>query len=211
MPQNPTSLPFLVSYADTLSSAKSRPLIQTALTAIASLQEIDCVCIDNITLPDDIAEAGARLGAYTTADLVWFHFSKHSLMTQKVFEKAVRGLFAHSWEARYGCFFCRRNTDIFTLLHGIDCSFHESLILVSISEGAQGIEPWRKNHTLPCVFPHRHPSLNAFRVVTLGFPLSFNIGISLRLQLNFSSRPFSCISDLPSIIISPSVIVHEQS
>lgn len=49
MPQNPTSLPFLVSYADTLSSAKSRPLIQTALTAIASLQEIDCVCIDNIT------------------------------------------------------------------------------------------------------------------------------------------------------------------
>ena len=70
MPQNPTSLPFLVSYADTLSSAKSRPLIQTALTAIASLQEIDCVCIDNITLPDDIAEAGARLGAYTTADLV---------------------------------------------------------------------------------------------------------------------------------------------
>ena len=87
MPQNPTSLPFLVSYADTLS---------TALTAIASLQEIDCVCIDNITLPDDIAEAGARLGAYTTADLVWFHFSKHSLMTQKVFEKAVRGLFAHS-------------------------------------------------------------------------------------------------------------------
>ena len=96
MPQNPTSLPFLVSYADTLSSAKSRPLIQTALTAIASLQEIDCVCIDNITLPDDIAEAGARLGAYTTADLVWFHFSKHSLMTQKVFEKAVRGLFAHS-------------------------------------------------------------------------------------------------------------------
>ena len=96
MPQNPTSLPFLVSYADTLSSAKSRPLIQTALTAIASLQEIDCVCIDNITLPDDIADAGARLGAYTTADLVWFHFSKHSLMTQKVFEKAVRGLFAHS-------------------------------------------------------------------------------------------------------------------
>lgn len=96
MSQNPTSLPFLVSYADTLSSAKSRPLIQTALTAITSLQEIDCVCIDNITLPDDIAEAGARLGAYTTADLVWFHFSKHSLMTQKVFEKAVRGLFAHS-------------------------------------------------------------------------------------------------------------------
>ena len=118
MPQNPTSLPFLVSYADTLSSAKSRPLIQTALTAIASLQEIDCVCIDNITLPDDIAEAGARLGAYTTADLVWFHFSKHSLMTQKVFEKAVRGLFAH----------CQLGS----------------------------------------------PSLDAFRVVTLGFPLSFN-------------------------------------
>lgn len=175
MPQNPTSLPFLVSYADTLSSAKSRPLIQTALTAIASLQEIDCVCIDNITLPDDIAEAGARLGAYTTADLVWFHFSKHSLMTQRCSRKPFAdSLLIVSWEARYGCFFCRRNTDIFTLLRGIDCSFHKSLILVSISEGVQGIEPWRKNHTLPCVFPHRHPSLDAFRVVTLGFPLSFN-------------------------------------
>lgn len=96
MIQNPPTSPFLVCYVDTLSVSRSRPLIQTASKAIASLQGIACVCIDNITLPDDIAEAAARLGAYTTADLVWFHFSQHSLMTQKVFEKAVRGLFAHS-------------------------------------------------------------------------------------------------------------------
>ena len=70
MPQNPTSLPFLVSYADTISSAKSRPLIQTALTAIASLQEIDCVCIDNITLPDDIAEAEPALDLEHTRQLI---------------------------------------------------------------------------------------------------------------------------------------------
>ena len=39
----------------------------------------------------------------------------------------------------------------------------------------RGIEPRHKNHALPCVFPHRHPSLNAFRVVTLGLLLSLNL------------------------------------
>ena len=94
MSKNTASTPFLVFYFDTLSSGKSRPLVQTALKAIASLQGIACVCIDNITLPDDVAEANTQLGAYTTADLVWFHFSEHSLMTQKAFEKAIRALFA---------------------------------------------------------------------------------------------------------------------
>ncbi|OYP58479.1 hypothetical protein [Prevotella sp. P3-122] len=94
MSKNTASIPFVVFYFDTLSSVTSRPLIQKALSAIATLQNIACECIDNITLPDDVAKANAQLGAYMTADLVWFHFSEHSLMTQKAFEKAIRGLFA---------------------------------------------------------------------------------------------------------------------
>ena len=89
-----SSVPFVVSYFDTLSETRSREIIQTALKAIASLQEIACVCIDRIKLPDDILEANSQLGAYTSADLVWFHFSEHSLMPRKGFVKAIRALFA---------------------------------------------------------------------------------------------------------------------
>lgn len=94
--KKPASSAFVVSYFDTLSEIRSREIIQTALKAIASLQEIACVCIDRIKLPDDILEANSQLGAYTSADLVWFHFSELSLMPQKDFDKAIRGLFAHA-------------------------------------------------------------------------------------------------------------------
>lgn len=91
--KKPASSPFLVSYFDTLSSGRSRQLVQTALKAFADLQGIACVCIDRIKLPEELAEASARLGAYTTADLVWFHFSESSEMTQKALEKAIGALF----------------------------------------------------------------------------------------------------------------------
>jgi len=86
----------LVFYVDTLSAMKSRELIQTAMRSLAHLQRIDCVCIDRISLPDDIAEANAQLGAYTEADLLWFRFSMHSATKQKAFEMSIRKLFQNS-------------------------------------------------------------------------------------------------------------------
>lgn len=94
--KTPASSAFVVSYFDTLSEPQSRKLIQQALKAIANLQGIACVCIDHIELPEDIEEASLQLGAYTTADLIWFHFSEHSIMRQKDFDKAICGLFAHA-------------------------------------------------------------------------------------------------------------------
>jgi hypothetical protein len=93
---NCASTPVLVFYFDTLSAKKSRELIQTALKPLARLQKIACVCIDRIQLPDDIAEANAQLGAYTEADLLWFHFSKQSATKQKEFEKSIRKLFRNA-------------------------------------------------------------------------------------------------------------------
>ncbi len=86
----------LVFYVDTLSAMKSRELIQTAMRSFAHLQRIDCVCIDRISLPDDIAEANAQLGAYTEADLLWFRFSMHSATKQKAFVMSIRKLFQNS-------------------------------------------------------------------------------------------------------------------
>ena len=85
-----TVTPILVFYFDTLSAMKSRELIQTAMRSFAHLQRIDCVCIDRISLPDDIAEANAQLGAYTEADLLWFRFSTQSATKQKAFRKLFR-------------------------------------------------------------------------------------------------------------------------
>lgn len=86
----------LVFYVDTLSAMKSRELIHTAMRSFAHLQKIDCVCIDRILLPDDIAEANAQLGAYTEADLLWFRFSSQSATEQKAFEIAIRKLFRNA-------------------------------------------------------------------------------------------------------------------
>lgn len=91
-----TVTPILVFYFDTLSAMKSRELIQTAMRSFAHLQRIDCVCIDRISLPDDIAEANAQLGAYTEADLLWFRFSTQSATKQKAFEIAIRKLFRNA-------------------------------------------------------------------------------------------------------------------
>lgn len=93
---NSAITPILVFYFDTLSAMKSRELIQTAIRSFANLQRIACVCIDQITLPDDIAEANTQLGAYTEADLLWFRFSKQSATKQKAFEIAIRKLFRNA-------------------------------------------------------------------------------------------------------------------
>lgn len=93
---NSAITPILVFYFDTLLAMESRELIQTAMRSFAHLQRIDCVCIDRISLPDDIAEANAQLGAYTEADLLWFRFSMHSATKQKAFEMSIRKLFQNS-------------------------------------------------------------------------------------------------------------------
>lgn len=93
---NYATTPLLVFYFDTLSAMDSRELIQTALKSFANLQRIACVCIDQITLPDDIAEANTQLGAYTEADLLWFQFSTQSATKQKAFEIAIRKLFRNA-------------------------------------------------------------------------------------------------------------------
>lgn len=93
---NSAITPILVFYFDTLLAMESRELIHTAMRSFAHLQRIDCVCIDRISLPDDIAEANAQLGAYTEADLLWFRFSSQSATKQKAFEIAIRKLFRNA-------------------------------------------------------------------------------------------------------------------
>ena len=96
MIKKPSSVPYVVLYRDKSSEVHCRELIQTALKNIAALQGIACVCIDRITLPDDILEANTQLDAYTIADLVWFHFSENSIMTEKVFVKSIRPILKYA-------------------------------------------------------------------------------------------------------------------
>ncbi|ROT13179.1 hypothetical protein [uncultured Duncaniella sp.] len=94
-PFHPWSSAFVAMYFDTSLAQWARPLLQECVSAFAHLQGIELVCTDRISLPDDISEANAQLGAYNEADLFLCRSSEQSLMSQKEFEKAISGLFSN--------------------------------------------------------------------------------------------------------------------